>query len=251
MNKAFTLIELLVVISIIAVLAAILFPVFAQAKSAAKKTQSLTNLRQIGLAWIMYSDDADGVLMRASQGRIEDGKIFYWWGSYDGTTLNSEEGLLHRYTRNVGIQSDPTFPAGIRTVLGETGYAYNNVYLAPTSWNSDYTVESDIPVGFNQIGSPSETVTFATSARRNYVAPFELQANAYLAPPSYAYPTFHGRNLGRGVIVWADGHANAKVPEYRSGSFGYGYEGADFLELKLGDIDSDGDLSTDELFDLS
>jgi prepilin-type N-terminal cleavage/methylation domain-containing protein/prepilin-type processing-associated H-X9-DG protein len=59
-NKAFTLIELLVVIAIIAILAAILFPVFAQAKLAAKKTQSLSNVKQTALGVLMYNNDYDG-----------------------------------------------------------------------------------------------------------------------------------------------------------------------------------------------
>jgi len=59
MKKAFTLIELLVVIAIIAILAAILFPVFAQAKLAAKKTSSLSNIKQIALAEKMYQIDFD------------------------------------------------------------------------------------------------------------------------------------------------------------------------------------------------
>lgn len=58
-KKAFTLIELLVVIAIIAILAAILFPVFAQAKDAAKKTQSISNLKQTGTAVNIYTSDYD------------------------------------------------------------------------------------------------------------------------------------------------------------------------------------------------
>lgn len=58
-RRAFTLIELLVVISIIAILAAILFPVFAQAKLAAKKTADLSNIKQIGTAVVMYVTDSD------------------------------------------------------------------------------------------------------------------------------------------------------------------------------------------------
>jgi prepilin-type N-terminal cleavage/methylation domain-containing protein/prepilin-type processing-associated H-X9-DG protein len=67
MKKAFTLIELLVVIAIIAILAAILFPVFAQAKAAAKRTQELSNVKNISLGVLMYTGDNDDVLMPVSQ----------------------------------------------------------------------------------------------------------------------------------------------------------------------------------------
>ncbi len=63
-RKAFTLIELLVVIAIIAILAAILFPVFAQAKEAAKKTADLSNTKQHGLGIMMYASDYDDMYPR-------------------------------------------------------------------------------------------------------------------------------------------------------------------------------------------
>jgi len=66
--KAFTLIELLVVIAIIAILAAILFPVFAQAKLAAKKTASLSNNKQTNLGILMYINDADDTFPYAQNG---------------------------------------------------------------------------------------------------------------------------------------------------------------------------------------
>ena len=62
-RKAFTLIELLVVIAIIAILAAILFPVFAQAKLAAKKSADLSNSKQIGIGLQLYIADNDDVFM--------------------------------------------------------------------------------------------------------------------------------------------------------------------------------------------
>ncbi|MBI2298732.1 MAG: DUF1559 domain-containing protein [Armatimonadetes bacterium] len=74
-RRGFTLIELLVVIAIIAILAAILFPVFARAREAARKSTCASNLRQIGLAVAMYTDDYD-------QGYPNTGNVFLFAGRY-------------------------------------------------------------------------------------------------------------------------------------------------------------------------
>jgi prepilin-type N-terminal cleavage/methylation domain-containing protein/prepilin-type processing-associated H-X9-DG protein len=68
MKKAFTLIELLVVIAIIAILAAILFPVFAQAKAAAKRTTALSSVKQISTGWQIYASDYDDRAINVSSG---------------------------------------------------------------------------------------------------------------------------------------------------------------------------------------
>ena len=65
-RRAFTLIELLVVIAIIAVLAAILFPVFAQAREKARQTACLSNMRQMTLGVMMYAQDYDETLPLAA-----------------------------------------------------------------------------------------------------------------------------------------------------------------------------------------
>ena len=74
-KSAFTLIELLVVIAIIAILAAILFPVFAQAKAAAKQTANLSNTKQTGTAFNIYLSDSDDTMPLAYVLRPGGGKI--------------------------------------------------------------------------------------------------------------------------------------------------------------------------------
>src|SRR5579862_6925864 len=104
-NRGFTLIELLVVIAIIAILAAILFPVFSQAKEAAKKTQCFSNMNQIGLAMEMYNQDNDYFYPQSKQtdsqpdiddadGSIENpdnGSVFAKLLPYTGHGSNSSE----------------------------------------------------------------------------------------------------------------------------------------------------------------
>ncbi|MEQ1822681.1 MAG: prepilin-type N-terminal cleavage/methylation domain-containing protein [Fimbriimonadaceae bacterium] len=72
LRRAFTLIELLVVIAIIAILAAILFPVFARAKEAAKISRGLSQMRQLGISVMLYAGDADDYFVPASNRNTAD-----------------------------------------------------------------------------------------------------------------------------------------------------------------------------------
>lgn len=89
--RAFTLIELLIVIAIIAILAAILFPVFAQARAAARKTMCLSNFKQIDLAMLMYCGDWDEMFARTqtTDGPGVPGYISWWSTAYYEQALNA------------------------------------------------------------------------------------------------------------------------------------------------------------------
>jgi len=97
-RKAFTLIELLVVIAIIAILAAILFPVFAQAKLAAKKTSSLSNIKQVTLGNLIYVGDYDD--------EYDSGSGYCWFYPEDGGWAWDTQ----PYMKSLTLLRDPTDP---------------------------------------------------------------------------------------------------------------------------------------------
>lgn len=86
--KGFTLIELLVVIAIVAILAAILFPVFAQAKEKSRQTSCLSNLKQLGTAMAMYREDYDGVNLACYYN--SNGFRYRWQEAIEPYTRNRE-----------------------------------------------------------------------------------------------------------------------------------------------------------------
>jgi prepilin-type N-terminal cleavage/methylation domain-containing protein/prepilin-type processing-associated H-X9-DG protein len=96
-RKGFTLIELLVVIAIIAILAAILFPVFAQARESARKISCLSNVKQLALGWLMYSQDYDEAYAMTAQ-LDGDPATGNWWG----TSQRFWQEFIEPYVKNGG-----------------------------------------------------------------------------------------------------------------------------------------------------
>src|SRR2546421_3197347 len=99
-RTGFTLIELLVVIAIIAILAAILFPVFAQAREKARTTSCLSNTKQIGLSIMMYAQDYDETYVNQNwPGGCDQAETGYWtW--QPGQTPQHFAVMLYPYTKN-------------------------------------------------------------------------------------------------------------------------------------------------------
>jgi len=117
-RQAFTLIELLVVIAIISILAAILFPVFAKVREKARQTSCASNMRQLSLAFIQYTEDYDEVLpgagdlgFQASEGGWVN--IVH----YAPSTFNVAGGAIYSYVKNPQIYVCPSDSIGQKTGL--------------------------------------------------------------------------------------------------------------------------------------
>ncbi|MDW8107934.1 MAG: DUF1559 domain-containing protein, partial [Armatimonadota bacterium] len=109
-RRGFTLIELLVVIAIIAILAAILFPVFSRARDSARKTQCLSNMRQLGLAIAAYTNDYDEYFPELASGGC-------WGRATQANSLWTRQ--IYPYVKNKGVYLCPT----ALTPTGDSGRA--------------------------------------------------------------------------------------------------------------------------------
>ncbi len=185
-SSGFTLIELLVVIAIIAILAAILFPVFARAREKARQTSCLSNLKQIGLGILMYSQDYDEMWLAHYRGPASSAVDYPGGGTSTGLMWYW---AVYPYVNNVQIFSCPS-----------DSYKWNGNYTGAIKYGySRYLVDKTL----SDIDSPSETFVAGDS---NYL-PGE-SAMSYVLYSSYSPRTyFDPRHNGGGNMVLADGHA--------------------------------------------
>jgi len=127
-RSAFTLIELLVVIAIIAILAAILFPVFAQARAKARQAACLSNMKQVGTAIIMYIQDYDEIYP-PSQVNIP--------APAPAMAVMSWPTIIYPYVKNEGVFVCPDGETGLKTV--DLGGGVSRAYCGVTTANTRFT----------------------------------------------------------------------------------------------------------------
>jgi prepilin-type N-terminal cleavage/methylation domain-containing protein/prepilin-type processing-associated H-X9-DG protein len=148
-RRAFTLIELLVVIAIIAILAAILFPVFAQAKVSAKGAASISNAKQVGTALLIYSTDYDDFPPIAANGDADAPFLLL------GAPYKPWAYLLLPYCRSGRIFQDPL----VNVEPVPTGFVDEILYTYRTQIGYAYTIHAPVTTsGANWVrGSTSQT----------------------------------------------------------------------------------------------
>ncbi len=209
-RRAFTLIELLVVIAIIAILAAILFPVFAQAKAAAKAAACLSNVKQMGLAWMMYANDYDDMMPTAFENTENAPGIYTYWfwdteqsANYNNNTqsYNYQGGLLYPYTKNYDFLFCPGDP--LPTIVPQLGgyavpsYAINeNVKFGSDFTNGNFS-GTESGTNYSAVQETATTFLAADSAQiLDGAPPYVPIRNDYIIAYGSDYPTPDAYGLG-------------------------------------------------------
>jgi prepilin-type N-terminal cleavage/methylation domain-containing protein len=229
-RTGFTLIELLVVIAIIAILAAILFPVFAQAREKARQTACLSNVMQLGKAYLMYLQDNDEtfpphVTERTAPTTVPD--------TAAGRAPYTYKTKLDPYLKNQQVYKCPSAPdwpdaAAGRWYTTDYGNNHNEAKLPNAVHQADYAGTGSIDLsdfGFNddttlaQLKYPSRFIMLGEAGRASglpsrgglYPQPWAFDDST--GPDSAQQARFLPRHSKGGILVYSDGHAKWTRPE--------------------------------------
>ncbi len=241
-NRAFTLIELLVVIAIIAILAAILFPVFAQAKAAAKKVSCLSNTKQMALGALLYANDYDDALPAAQQTQIVAGnpKYVWWWYSiaFNGAwTVNLTDGSIYPYLKNKQIENCADASGLV---------SYPKQYYGANADPVGYALNSHLnpgAAGVLNMGSYEEVASTIMGHDSATKSGSILLENWFTKLPSATAqglssgaPVVHARHTEQANVFWFDGHSKSLKVAYILPNTVASTTPEQFKQLKLGSL---------------
>ena len=204
-HAGFTLIELLVVVAIIAILAAILFPVFAQARESARRVSCLSNLKQLGHAFAQYTQDYDERLPSCAAGGYQVGQVGGWnfYGRWPGNLpggFDMKRGSIYPYVKNAQVYLCPDDREG---QLSGDSYAANSYVF---EGEGEGMHPGKMLAAFNDTSS-----WMLLGEEASYDPKINSTNDAYLwASPSLSYDVFAARHHDGSNISFVDGHVKAE-----------------------------------------
>jgi len=248
--KAFTLTELLVVISTIGLLMAISVPALVTARSSAQSAVCRSNLRQLVLANIGYSDEHDGFFVAAASD-IWNGAGGYhrWHGVRDDKDqpFDPYQGPLAGYLTGGKVKECPAkvrYTSGLKWQesfeKGCGGYGYNMSYIGSCLWRSGlgYEERYSETTNITSVSKPDKTLMFADTGFNQRGMLIEY---SFAEPYFWIYdgrlmkihplPSIHFRHKGGANVGWSDGHCDTRQKAKYEGTKAYN---KDFDGMNLG-----------------